>query len=132
MATKNQQKAQETQAPETVTEKNELPVVNENPYSQKVEENKTDAFNHVEMQHEVIPQNNADAFVHPEVEKTQETQAPETVTEPIKPTLTDNVISSSASAVSNKIQNKFGVVVGISGMAAKLLQNMDKNTKFVK
>lgn len=132
MATKNQQKTQEAQAPETVTEKNNLPVVNENPYAKKSEEvnaeNKTDAFAPVDTSQENVTQSNED-LSQPIIEETQKPQAPET--EPIKPTLTDNVVSTST-PTSNKIQNKFGVVVGISGMAARLLEGMDKNTKFVK
>lgn len=134
MATKNQQKSQEPQAPETVTEKNNLPVVNENPYAKKSEEvhtdNETDAFAPVDTPQENVTESDQDVL-QPIIEESQEPQAPETVTEPIKPTLTDNVVSTST-PTSNKIQNKFGVVVGISGMAARLLEGMDKNTKFVK
>jgi hypothetical protein len=144
MAKQTQSKDQASAA-EKATEK----VVNNNPYAQEATK---DAFGEVQDSHNPYSAQNTSS-VQPVNEKepvnaienveTAEhvvnTSSPEpiiqpTVTDgPIKPTLTDNVVNTSTSAAtSSKIQNKFGVVVGVSGMAARLLQNMDKNTKFVK
>lgn len=53
--------------------------------------------------------------------------------EPIKPTLTDQVVYEDFSKDSIvKVQNDNGVVVNLSGTAAKILKNLDATTKIVK
>ncbi len=56
-----------------------------------------------------------------------------TVQEPIKPTLTDQVVYEDFSKDSTvKVKNGNGVVVNLSGTAAKILKNLDATTKIVK
>lgn len=53
--------------------------------------------------------------------------------EPIKPTLTDQVVYEDFSKESTvKVKNVNGVVVNLSGTAAKILKNLDATTKIVK
>lgn len=53
--------------------------------------------------------------------------------EPIKPTLTDQVVYEDFSKDSTvKVKNVNGVVVNLSGTAAKILKNLDATTKIVK
>lgn len=56
-----------------------------------------------------------------------------TIQEPIKPTLTDQVVYEDFSKESTvKVQNENGVVVNLSGTAAKILKTLDATTKIVK
>lgn len=56
-----------------------------------------------------------------------------TIQEPIKPTLTDQVVYEDFSKDSTvKVKNANGVVVNLSGTAAKILKNLDATTKIVK
>lgn len=56
-----------------------------------------------------------------------------TIQEPIKPTLTDEVIYEDFSKDSTvKVENENGVVVNLSGTAAKILKGLDATTKIVK
>ncbi|MBD3904479.1 hypothetical protein NAL32_07520 [Chryseobacterium sp. Ch-15] len=53
--------------------------------------------------------------------------------EPIKPTLTDQVVYEDFSKDSTvKVENNNGVVVNLSGTAAKILKGLDATTKIVK
>lgn len=51
---------------------------------------------------------------------------------PIKPILSDNTVKPELQPTSTKLQNKMGVMVDVSPMAAKILRGMDNSLKFEK
>lgn len=62
----------------------------------------------------------------------EQSPTPNVQNEPIKPTLTDNVVYQDYSQASTvKVENAQGVTVKLSGTAAKILKNLDAKTKIV-
>lgn len=79
-----------------------------------------------------IPVVNEEIQPDPETSVAPEVLQPKVV-EPMKPTLSDQVIYEDFSKESTvKVENENGVVVNLSGTAAKILKNLDATTKIVK